>query len=103
MPEAVSEHTRARAPRLTLNSDGRRHPVLNVVAFFTLIAGVVAFATGLIVRDHLFATVVGIVAFGTGLVAQMMSATREQRIIIVGGLVAAFVGMGLAIAHGGFG
>jgi hypothetical protein len=103
MPEAVSEHTRTRALHLTLNSDGERHPVLNVFAFFTLIAGVVAFATGLIVRDHLVGTLVGIVAFGTGLVVQMMSATREQRVIIVGGLVAAFVGMGLAIAHGGFG
>jgi hypothetical protein len=74
-----------------------------VLAFFTLIAGIAAFATGLIVRDHLIGTIVGIVAFGTGLFTQMMSATREQRIIIVAGLIAAFVGMGLAIAHGGFG
>jgi hypothetical protein len=33
----------------------------------------------------------------------MMSATREQRVLIVAGLIAAFVGLGLGIAHGGFG
>jgi hypothetical protein len=42
-------------------------------------------------------------AFGVGLVGQLMSATREERILLVTGIVAGFVGMGLAIAHGGFG
>jgi ABC-type lipoprotein release transport system permease subunit len=32
-----------------------------------------------------------------------MSATREERIFLVAGIVAGFVGMGLGIAHGGFG
>jgi hypothetical protein len=102
MPEAVRAHSN-RLPRITLNSDGKRHPLLNGMAFFTLIAGIVAFTTGLIVRDHLIGTLVGMVGFGVGLVAQMMSATREQRVIIVAGLIASFVGLGLAIAHGGFG
>jgi hypothetical protein len=102
MPEAATAHSR-RLPHVTLNSDGKRHPVLNGLAFFTLIAGIVAFATGLIVRDHLVGTLVGMAGFGVGLIAQMMSATREQRVIIVAGLIAAFVGMGLAISHGGFG
>ena len=66
-------------------------------------AGVVAFALGLIIREHLAATVVGMAAFAIGMVAQLVSATREERIFIVAGLVAAFVGMGLGIAHGGFG
>jgi hypothetical protein len=33
----------------------------------------------------------------------MVSATREQRVFIMAGIIAAFVGMGLSIAHGGFG
>jgi hypothetical protein len=103
MPQAVRAQSRVRLPRITLNSDGRRHPLLNGLAVFTLIAGIVAFATGLIVRDHLVGTVVGMAGFGVGLVAQMMSATREERVIIVAGLIASFVGMGLSIAHGGFG
>jgi hypothetical protein len=43
------------------------------------------------------------VAFAVGIVAQLISATREERILIVAGMVAGFIGMGLGIAHGGFG
>jgi hypothetical protein len=43
------------------------------------------------------------VAFVIGLYAQMVSNTREQRVFIVAGIIAAFVGLGLGIAHGGFG
>lgn len=103
MPDAVSAPTQARAPRVTLNSDGQRHPLLNAATAVTFVAGVVAFVLGLIVREHLAATVVGIAAFAIGMVAQLYSATREERIFIVAGLVAAFVGLGLGFAHGGFG
>lgn len=104
MPEALTTpQSRGPAARLTLNSDGRRHPLLNLATAFTFVAGAAAFALSLIVRDHLAATVIGMVAFAVGLVAQLLSATRAERIFIVTGLVAAFVGMGLGIAHGGFG
>ena len=103
MSEAISTTTQGRAPRLTLNSDGRRHPILNAATAFTFVAGAAAFALGLIVRDHFAATVVGMAAFAIGMVAQLISATREERIFIVAGLVASFVGLGLGIAHGGFG
>jgi len=103
MPEAVGAQTRGRLPRFTLNSDGQRHPLLNAVTAFTFFAGIASFALGLIVREHVAATIIGIVAFAVGLVAQMMSATREERVFIVTGIVAAFVGMGLGIGHGGFG
>jgi hypothetical protein len=103
MPEAISTQTTDRTPRLTLNSDGQRHPLLNAAAGLIFVAGIAAFALGLIVRDHLAATVVGVLAFAIGMVAQLVSATREERIFIVAGLVAAFVGMGLGFAHGGFG
>ena len=32
----------------------------------------------------------------------MMSATREERILIVTGMIAGFVGLALGLAHGGF-
>lgn len=102
MPDAISTRTEARAPRLTLNSDGKRHPLLNALTGFVFLAGIAAFALGFVVSAHLPATIVGIVAFGAGLLAQMMSATREERAFIVTGLVFGFVGMGLGIAHGGF-
>src|SRR5262245_23772134 len=108
MPETVSEPTTAarparRAPRVTLNSDGRRHPLLNATAAFTVIAGVLSFALGLIVQLHLAATILGMASFGVGLLGQLFSATREERLVLLPGIVAGFVGMGLGIAHGGFG
>lgn len=95
--------TRAKLPRLTLNSDGQRHPLLNVAAAVVFCAGIAAFAVGLVVRAHVAATILGMATFAVGLYVQLVSATREQRIFIVTGVVGAFVGMGLGIAHGGFG
>ena len=107
MPEAISTAIpdRTAAPgrtRLTLNSDGRRHPALNAAVAFTFVFGILAFPLGLIVKDHLIATLVGMASFGVGMIGQLLSATREQRILLMCGVVAGFVGMGLGIAHGGF-
>jgi len=102
MPEAVQTQSRRPAARLTLNSDGRPHPVVNGLALFTLVVGIVAFALGLVVRAHFAATVLGIAGFAVGLAVQLNSATREQRVLIVTGIIAAFVGMALGIGHGGF-
>jgi len=74
---------------------------VNALAIFTLIAGVVAFALGFIVARHFIASWIGLAALVVGFYAQMISATREQRIVIVTGLVAGFVGLMLAFAHGG--
>jgi uncharacterized membrane protein HdeD (DUF308 family) len=102
--------TRGHAPHFTLNSDGQRHPLLNVAAFFTLIVGLVSFALGLLLRTGpnsthawaVVASVTGLSALLVGLVSQMMSATREERVIIVAGIIAGFVGLALGLAHGGF-
>jgi hypothetical protein len=112
MPEVTSTQTQgaqthgtqtqAPVPRLTLNTDGQRHPQLNAATAFTFVGGIAAFALGLVVNAHLAATILGIVAFGVGMVAQMFSATREQRVFIMAGIIAAGVGGGLGLAHGGF-
>jgi hypothetical protein len=101
MPETI--HASARQSGLTLSADGKRHPVQLGLTAFTLLAGVVAFGTGLIVRQHLAATVLGAAGMVIGLYTQMISATRPQRIVLMAGVVAAFVGVCLGIAHGGFG
>ena len=75
---------------------------MNIAALFTFVVGLAAFACGLIVAAHTAATVLGIAAFAVGLLVQLNSATREQRVITVAGIIAAFVGMALGIAHGGF-
>ena len=103
MPEAVNSEPKARQPRVSLNSDGERHPMENALTVFVFVIGIAALAVGFIVRTHLAGTVLGIVGFVIGLYAQMISITREQRVFIMAGIIAAFVGMGLSIAHGGFG
>jgi hypothetical protein len=102
MPQATKSSTSLRVPRVTLNSDGTRHPLQNSLAVFTLLAGVAAFPLGFVVTQHVTASCLGVAALGVGLYAQLISATREERIIIVTGLVAAFVGLALGLAHGGF-
>jgi hypothetical protein len=108
MPQASSARARMRIPRVRLNSDGRRHPVTNGMAVFTLVAGLVAMAAGFLANQggapawaHVVATWAGLAALLVGLYSQLISATREERILIVGGLVAAFVGVALGLAHGG--
>ena len=96
MPEATSTR-----PHL-LNTDGQRHPLENSLAVFTLVTGVIAFAVGWVVSLRMLASVLGIVSLLVGLYAQLISATRAERMIIVTGLVAAFVGTALGFGHGGF-
>jgi FtsH-binding integral membrane protein len=99
-----------RFSRLSLNSDGRSHPLLNLASVFTLVIGLASFALGLFIRadpssGHAMAIVsgvTGLVALLVGLVTQMMSATREERIVIVVGIIAGFVGLALGLAHGAF-
>ena len=108
MPEATSTqtqgaHAETHGIRLTLNTDGQRHPALNAATAFTFFGGIAAFALGVVVHLHVVATCLGIVAFGVGMTSQMFSATREQRVFIMAGVIGAGVGAGLGLAHGGFG
>jgi hypothetical protein len=77
--------------------------MVNTAAAYSVLAGITSMIMGLVSVAHVVGSVLGVSAFLIGLGAQMMSATRDQRIVIVCGIVAAFVGMGLGIAHGGFG
>lgn len=99
-PESQSQ---AQLPRLTLNSDGQRHPTENFLTLFTFVVGIAAFAIGWVVRLHFAGLTLGIIGFVVGLYAQLVSNTREQRIVIMTGIIAAFVALGLSVAHGGFG
>lgn len=96
---------------VSLNSDGQPHPLLNAFTIFTLIVGLASFVLGLVIRNipstdsvgmAITTAVTGLVSMLVGLFAQMMSATREQRVLIVAGMIAGFVGLALGLAHGGF-
>lgn len=110
MAGTVPRRRHSRFPRVTLNSDGQPHPVLNAFSTFTLLVGLVSFVLGLVIRNvpgsglglAITTAVTGLVALLVGLVTQMVSATREQRVLIVAGIIAGFVGLALGLAHGGF-
>ena len=110
MAGTVPRRKQSRFPRVTLNSDGQPHPVLNPISIFTLLDGLVSFILGLILRNipsaglglAITTAVTGLVALVLGLIAQMLSATREQRVLLVAGMIAGFVGLALGLAHGGF-
>jgi len=108
---ADTVRTRSRLPHVTLNSDGQPHLLVNILTVFTLVVGLVSFVLGLIIRNvpsadskamALTAAVTGLVCLLVGLYAQMISATREQRVLIVTGLIAGFVGLALGLGFGGF-
>jgi hypothetical protein len=94
----------ARRPRvMLLNNDGERHPMENSLAVISFVLGVAAFALGLLVAAHLPASIIGVVGFPIALFSQMVSATTGQRWLNVIGMIGSFIGLALAIAHGGFG
>ena len=101
---AGNTRTRGRSSILhvSLNSDGRSHPLLNALSIFTLIVGIVSFVLGLVIRNvpstdslgmAIATTVTGLASLLVGLYAQMISATREERVLIVTGIIAGFVGL----------
>ncbi len=92
-----------------LNTDGQPHPVENILTVLTLLLGLVSFVLGMIIRNAhtgaaviITATVTGLVACLVGLYVQMISSTRNQRILIVTGIIAGFVGLALGLSKGGF-
>ena len=92
-----------------LNSDGQPHPVQNILTIVTLVVGLVSFVLGLVIRNvHtsaaviVIATTTGLVSCLIGLYVQMISSTREQRVLIVTGIIAGFVGLALGLSKGGF-
>lgn len=110
MAGAVRDGQRSIVQRANiLNSDGQPHPVQNILAIFTLVVGLVSFVLGMLIRNThtgaaviVIATTTGLVSCLVGLYAQMISATREQRILIVTGIIAGFVGLAIGLSKGGF-
>ncbi|MGI5285281.1 hypothetical protein ACQEVF_18365 [Nonomuraea polychroma] len=101
MPHVLQPSERERF-RLTLNTDGRAHPVENVLAVATLLCGIVAFVSTFWTSAHAISAWFGTLGFGVGLYSQYVSATTPQRSLNIVGLVGSFVGAALGIAHGGF-
>lgn len=110
MTSSIRSGGRSHLPHVSLNSDGQPHPLINALTIFTLVVGLISFVLGLVVRNLSGAglgwaiptAATGLAAMLVGLYTQMVSATREQRVLIVTGIIAGFVGLALGLAHGGF-
>lgn len=88
--------------RLTLNTDGRRHPVENTLAVATVVCGLVAFVSLFFPGGHVVASWAGTLGLGIGFYSQYVSVTTPQRSLNIVGMVSAFVGVALGIAGGGY-
>ena len=51
-PRPRPGRARPRRPHLTLNDDGQRHPMMNSLSLFTLVAGLVACVLGFLANQH---------------------------------------------------
>ncbi|RCG30147.1 hypothetical protein DQ384_18245 [Sphaerisporangium album] len=87
---------------VTLNTDGKRHPLENALTLAALSCGLIAFMSGLFVPVHVVASWAGVLGFVGGLYAQYVSATTAERSLNIVAIVASFVGTALGIYHGGF-
>jgi hypothetical protein len=101
--QSTESQAAAAQPGLVDSATRRSTKVENGLVAFTIVSGLIAFAIGWVVALHSIATVLAVASMVVGLYAQLVSSNRDQRIVIVTGLVAAFVGGALAIAHGGVG
>jgi hypothetical protein len=86
---------------LTLNTDGKAHPVENALAAATAVLGLVAAVSSIWSGLHLLSSWTGLVGIVTGGWGQMISVTTAERFVTVIGLGAAGVGFFLGMAHGG--
>ena len=89
-------------PHVTLNTDGRRHPLENSLTALTVVLGVVALGCALSPGLHVIGSWVGLAGVIVGLYGQLISATTAERMVLVIFLGAATIGFGLNMAHGGF-
>ncbi len=106
MPETAAAgpgQTTAAQPGLVDSVVSRGSKAENGLTAFTIVTGLIAFGVGWVVKLHTIGTIFAVASMVVGMYAQLMSSTREHRIVIVTGMVAAFVGGALAIAHGGVG
>lgn len=81
---------------------GKTHLAETTLSVMTLLLGLVAFVATFFSGGHVVASWAGALGFGIGLYSQYLSVTTAQRSINVIGIVAAFLGVALGIARGGF-
>jgi len=85
-----------------LNTDGERHPRENALVLTTAVLGLIALVCAPIEGLHVIGAWAGVAGLVVGSVGQMLSVTTNQRWVNVIGWIAAFAGLMLSFANGGF-
>lgn len=88
--------------RLTLNTDGQRHPRENALALIALGAGLLSLLFAISSALHVPGSVLGAAGVLVAAYDQMISKTTAERWVIVVAGIASALGLALNIAHGGF-
>jgi hypothetical protein len=96
----MAQHA-AGSHRLTFNTDGRPHPLVNSLAIVTLVLGGIAAISSIWSNLHLLSSWTGLAGILTGGWAQYISVTTAERFALIIGLGAAAVGFYIGVAHGG--
>lgn len=97
--------SRSRAGRRATGSlfatDGRPHPVQDVLMVVTGVLGILAFVTAMFHHLHLISSWAGLAGILTGAYGQYISKTTWERFGLIMGIGASAVGFYLGMAHGG--
>ena len=86
---------------LTLNTDGRAHPLENALTFAVAAFATVAAISAFFPETHLIGSWAGLLGVLTGIYAQYRSATTAERFVIIIGWGVSAVGLAMGLAHGG--
>jgi hypothetical protein len=97
----MAQHAERTHHHLTLNTDGRPHPLVNSLAVVTLVLGGIAVITSAFNSLHLLSSWTGLVGIFTGGYGQFISVTTAERFALIIGLGMSAVGFYIGVAHGG--
>ncbi|MGW4836945.1 hypothetical protein [Streptomyces globisporus] len=82
-------------------TDGRPHPVQDILMAVTGVLGILAFVTAMFHHLHLISSWAGLIGILTGLYGQYISKTTWERFGLIMGIGASAIGFYLGMAHGG--
>ncbi|MFH9134867.1 hypothetical protein [Streptomyces sp. NPDC017524] len=100
-PAGSRSPTGRRATGSLFATDGRPHPVQDVLMVVTGVLGVLAFVTAMFHHLHLISSWAGLIGILTGAYGQYISKTTWERFGLIMGIGASALGFYLGMAHGG--
>jgi hypothetical protein len=97
----MAQAIRPRPPVSLLATDGRPHPLQDILVAVTLFLGALAFVTAMFHHLHLISSWAGLIGILTGGYGQYISVTTRERFPLIIGIGASAIGFFLGMAHGG--